>query len=56
MAGSLRSIIPEVLSTQAVGRATVVMTGEGGQDVIDLLLAASLRITNAKPRRRRKRS
>ncbi len=47
---------PEVLSISPVGRTIVVMTPDGAHDVIDLLLVASLHITDGKPRRRRKRS
>ncbi|MEE9293622.1 MAG: hypothetical protein V3W34_01480 [Phycisphaerae bacterium] len=47
---------PEVLAISPVGRTVVVMAPDGAHDVIDLLLVASLHMTNHKPRRRRKRS
>ena len=47
---------PEVMSISPVGRTIVIMTADGAHDVIDLLLVASLHVTNSKPRRRRKRS
>lgn len=47
---------PEVLSISPKGRTIVVMTPDGGHDVIDLLLVTSLHLGDGKPRRPRKRS
>ncbi len=47
---------PEVLAISPIGRTVVVMTPDGTHDVIDLLLVASIHMTNHARPRRRKRS
>ncbi len=47
---------PEFMALAPTGRSAVVYGGDGGFEVIDVLLVTSLEVTNARPRSRRKKA